>query len=141
MPLKQPVTRTLRLLVALAATCFFGGVTWYSFTRKLSSGLELLITVGVLALLWVLIRTGALPVPKGANTGPFGQPLRMRDILRFIGCVVGGFGWVLVMAVLGVPDTTAGAVILFGPPLLLFVIGMYFLGRALLMPFFSGPTT
>ena len=137
MPFNRPaVSRTLKLVLGLAGVCLL----WYTASHRVPDAVALLIALGLPALIWVLIRTGALPIPAGTNVGPFGQPVRVRDILRFVACMAAGLGWVA-LAAGRVPDTTAGAVIIFAPSLLLIAIGMFFLGRVLIWPFFSRPKT
>ena len=136
MTLKEPgITRPLRIVVGIAATCLGVALTWYMLARSVPPGRSLLLSVGFLVLLWILFRIGVLQAPSGYNTLTFGQSPRMRDVLRSIGCIAGGFAW-LVLLTRRVSNTEAGAALLVVPFILLVVVGTFFLLRGI---FFTGP--
>ena len=130
---RPKIARPVRIVVLIAATGLLGAVTWYSFANKLPPGRSLLLSVGSLALLWVLLRIGILEAPSGFTALTFGQNPRLRDVLWSVACIAGGFAW-LVLFTRRVSDTEAGAALLGIPFILLVAGGTFFLIRGLFFP-------
>jgi len=136
MPAKRTVvTRYVRIIVSVAATCLGGALTWYLSIKDVPPGRAVLIVLGLLALMRILLRTGVWQAPERYATSSLGERLRTGDVLRFVASFAGAVVWAALVA-RRVGDTTAGVAVLVTPIILLFATGMFFLGRAL---FFSRP--
>ncbi len=111
---------------AVLAACFVGGVclTWY--TVRGDPAYRTLLTMGYLILLFILLRTKIIQLPKKTEEPPVDGRSTRSDVGKGAGLMFGAAVWVPLMTSV-VPDTPVGVAVVLVP------FGALLLGGAFLL--------
>ena len=117
---------TLGLVLLLGVTLVYCQLTG----RLSSTGGTLASLAYLVTIVGAFFATGIAPLPEHYRTLFGGGRSSVADFAKTALCLIGSLLWVAVLVRL-VPDTVAGAVVLFVPGLIIFGASVYFFARAL----------
>ena len=130
MSIKQLITSKSVVLTCLGLLVPIGiGLIYYESHAEGGLALKLLLPAIYVVIVSLLVRTGVVPIPDGAQRGILSGHIRVSDLLKTAVCFFASLLW----AIIGVrlfSDTPAGNAGLMIPSLLLLIASGFFFVRS-----------